>query len=137
MRHTRTSLLLLLSGLLLVGCQTGPTLPKGATMVTVRDNGSRVTLQTGQAIVIELERNPSTGYVWQLVRQVDQGILMPDGTKDWKTAEERASQSNLEMQLLRFVAQGSGTATLQLNYVQPDVGPTADTANFTVYVTVE
>ena len=130
-------LFLLASLVLLVGCQTGPTLPKGAMVVTVTDNGKEVVLQSGQTLVIELERNPSTGFVWQLVQELDQGILMSDGTRDWKTAEERAAQSNLEMQLLRFVAQGLGRTTLQLNYVQPGTGPTDNTATFTVYVKVE
>ena len=122
---------------LLAGCQTGPTLPKNAVVVTVTDNGKELTLQSGQTLVVELERNPSTGFAWQLVQEVDQGILMSDGTRDWKTPEERAAQSNLEMQLLRFVAQGVGRTTLQLNYVQPDRGPTSNSPTFTVYVRVE
>ena len=130
-------ILLLFASVFVAGCQTGPPLPRNAVVVTVTDNGSAVTLQSGQTMVVELERNPSTGYVWQLTEQVDQGIIMPDGTRDWKTEQERAAQSNLEMQMLRFVAQGQGETTLQLNYVRPEVGPTANTANFTVQVTVE
>lgn len=128
---------LLAACVLLIGCQTGPTLPKDAVVVTVTENGQQVGLRSGQMLVVELERNPTTGYAWQLLQEVDQGILMPDGTKDWKTEQERAAQSNLEMQMLRFVAQGQGQTTLQLNYVQPEVGPTTNTTNFTVYVTVE
>ena len=130
-------LLILSSMVILIGCQTGPTLPKGAVVVTVTDNGREVVLQSGQTLVVELERNPSTGFTWQLVQEVDQGILMSDGTRDWKTAEERAAQSNLEMQLLRFVAQGLGRTTLQLNYVQPDIGPTGNPATFTLHIEVE
>ena len=129
--------LLVTCSVYLVGCQSGPPLPANAKVVTIMQNGSSINLKSGQMLVVQLERNPDTGFVWQLVRELDQGILMSDGTKDWKTPQEQANQSNLETQLLRFVAQGQGETTVRLNYIRPEVGPTDNTTQFTVHVDVE
>lgn len=131
------SLLAFATCMLLVACQTGPSLPKDAVLVSASQNQGQVTIRPGQMLVLQLERNPTTGYIWQLTRQIDQAVLMSDGTKDFQTASERASGSNLEMQFLRFVAQSRGEVQINLNYIQADVGPRPDSAHFILDVIVE
>ena len=80
------SLLAFATCILLAACQTGPTLPKNAVLVSASQNQGQVTIQTGQMLVLQLERNPTTGYLWQLTQQIDQAVLMSDGTKDFQTA---------------------------------------------------
>ena len=123
--------------MLLAACQTGPKLPKNSVLVSASQNGGQVTIQAGQMLILQLERNPTTGYLWQLTQQIDQAVLMSDGTKDFQTESEKASGSNLEMQYLRFVAQSRGQVRLNLNYIQADVGPRPDSAHFILDVTVE
>jgi len=44
---------------LVVGCDLS-----GDTVLTASDNGTRIELEEGHALVIELEGNPTTGYQW-------------------------------------------------------------------------
>jgi predicted secreted protein len=131
------SLLAFATCMLLTACQTGPKLPKNAVLVSASQNEGQVTIQTGQMLILQLERNPTTGYIWQLTQQINQAVLMSDGTKDFQTASEKATGSNLEMQYLRFVAQSRGEVRLNLNYIQADVGPRPDSAHFILDVIVE
>lgn len=131
------SLLAFTACILLGGCQTGPSFPKNSVLVSASQNQSQVTLRPGQMLILQLERNPTTGYIWQLTQQINQAVLMSDGTKDFQTASERASGSNLEMQYLRFVAQSRGEVQINLNYIQADVGPRPDSAHFILDVIVE
>lgn len=122
---------------LLVGCHSGPTLPSNAVRIGPAENNGQVTLKTGQMLVIELQRNPSTGYTWQLITDVNQSVIMRDGTKSYQTSEQKSLDDNIEEQLLRFVAQEPGETNIRLNYIQPQFPPNASTPTYTVHVVVE
>lgn len=119
-------------------CQSTPGgIPASAVVVTAAQNGGAVSVKPGQMLVIELSGNPSTGYVWQLVQSPSAQYLLPDGTKRFQSDAERVSQSQIETQYIRFVAQEVGELTLELNYVIPNVGPQPDTRRFSVDVVIE
>ena len=131
----------LLLGFFLVvatACQSTPGgIPANAVLITAAQNGGAVSVSPGQMLVVELSGNPSTGYVWQLVQTPSAQFLLPDGTKQFQTDAERASQSQIKTQFIRFVAQEAGELTLELNYVIPSVGPQPDTRRFSVDVVIE
>ena len=129
--------LALATGVLAIGCASGPKIPSNAVRIGPSENNGRVTLKPGQMLVIQLDRNPSTGYIWQLISEVNQAVIMRDGTQDYQTSQQHSAQDNIEKQLLRFVAQEPGETNIRLNYVQPEFGPTGQTATYTVHVMVK
>ena len=115
------------------GCQTGPALPADAVRVTQDQNNSSITLASGKMMIIELQRNPSTGYVWQLIEMPNQAVLLPDGTKDWKTSQAGTGDSNIETQYIRFVGEQPGETNVRLNYIRPNLSPNESTPTFTIH----
>jgi len=130
-------LALLSSVLFMSGCAAGPSIPSDAIRIGADAHGGRVTLKPGQMLVIDLQRNPTTGFIWQLLAWPDQAVLMPDGTQDFTTRTQRRAQDSIEEQLLRFIAQQPGETNLRLNYIRVGQGPTADTRMFQVHVIVK
>ena len=129
--------LALATGVFAIGCASGPKIPHDAVRIGPTDNNSRVTLQPGQMLVIQLDRNPSTGYTWQLLSEVNQAVIMRDGTQGYQTSQQQSVHDNIEEQLLRFVAQEPGETNIRLNYVQPEFGPTGQPTTYTVHVIVK
>ena len=120
------------------GCSSTPSgIPADAVVAGPGENGSTVRLRSGQMLVIELQSNPSTGYVWQLVREPNAQYLLVDGTKPRQSEAERANESQIETQYIRFVAQEAGETTLDLNYVIPAAGPGPETRRYTLDLVIE
>ena len=136
------STLIIVATLLLIaniaGCGSTPTgIPADAVVAGASQNGSTVRLRSGQMLVVELQSNPSTGYVWQLVREPNARYLLVDGTKTRQSDAERADESQIETQYIRFVAQEAGETTLELNYVVPAAGPGPETRRYTLQLVIE
>ena len=129
--------LFLATACLLNGCATGPSLPSNAVQIGPSQNNSRVTLKPGQMLVIELERNPSTGYIWQFIDTPNQEVVLSDNTLTYQTSQQIADEDNIAEQYLRFVAQQPGETNIRLNYVRPEVGPSASAPIYTIHVVVE
>ena len=120
------------------GCSSTPAgIPADAVVAGASENGSTVRLRSGQMLVVELQSNPSTGYVWQLVREPNAQYLLVDGTKTRQSEAERANESQIETQYIRFVAQEAGETTLDLNYVIPAAGPGPETRRYTLDLVIE
>lgn len=129
--------LALATGVFAIGCDSAPKIPSNAVLIGPLENNGRVTLKPGQMLVIQLDRNPSTGYTWQLLSEVNQAVIMRDGTQGYQTSKQKTDNDNIEEQMLRFVAQEPGETNIRLNYVQPEFGPTGQTAKYTVHVIVK
>ena len=120
------------------GCSSTPAgIPADAVVAGLNENGSTVRLRSGQMLVIKLQSNPSTGYVWQLVREPNARYLLVDGTKPRQSDAERANESQIETQYIRFVAQEAGESTVDLNYVIPAAGPGPETRRYTLDLVIE
>ncbi|MAH66370.1 MAG: hypothetical protein CMJ27_08265 [Phycisphaerae bacterium] len=120
------------------GCSSTPAgIPADAVVAGLNENGSTVRLRSGQMLVIKLQSNPSTGYVWQLVREPNARYLLVDGTKTRQSDAERANESQIETQYIRFVAQEAGESTVDLNYVIPAAGPGPETRRYTLNLVIE
>lgn len=135
-RKHQTFTLLAAAFLLLAGCANGPSIPSDAKRIGAEADRGRVTLTPGQMLVIDLQRNPSTGFMWQLIARPSQAVLLSDGTQDFTTAKQRRAQNAVEEQLLRFIAQQPGETNVHLNYIQLGQGPNEQTRTFQVHVVV-
>ncbi|MDG1978190.1 MAG: protease inhibitor I42 family protein [Phycisphaerales bacterium] len=133
---TATAVVLL--SVVINGCSATPAgIPADAVVAGANENGSTMRLRSGQMLVIELQSNPSTGYVWQLVREPSAQYLLVDGTKTRQSDTERANESQIKTQFIRFVAQEAGETTLEMNYVIPANGPGPETRRYTLDLVIE
>ena len=137
-RSMATATAVVLLSVVINGCSATPAgIPADAVVAGANENGSTMRLRSGQMLVIELQSNPSTGYVWQLVREPNAQYLLVDGTKTRQSDTERANESQIETQFIRFVAQEAGETTLEMNYVIPANGPGPETRRYTLDLVIE
>lgn len=106
--------------------------------LTVKDNGSKVTLKTGDVLSITLDSNPSTGYSWK-VSQNDPKVLLPLGDPQFSLGGKEPMPGAGGTETFQFKALAKGLTPLTLVYVRPwetSVTPTPNDT-FSVTVTVE
>ncbi len=109
-----------LSALVAVSLRSARALDDGPTLVTLRDadNGASITLAPDQILEVNLDQNPSTGFMWEVtgidaanLKQLETSFVPAparlDG-KPWVGAPGR--------QVLRFAALKAGTSALVLAY---------------------
>jgi inhibitor of cysteine peptidase len=77
------------------------------------DNGSRVELQRGQVLVVRLQCNLSTGYVWQ-VKEIDEQVVQKLGEPRFEPGSGRPGAAS--SQLFRFEGVGMGQTPVRLGY---------------------
>ena len=65
-------------------------MPDDDVVLSAEDDGSVVELGEGQALVVTLESNPTTGYSWE-VSEVDEDVLMQIGDSEFKEAAASAA----------------------------------------------
>ena len=83
-----------------------------------------VEVKVGQEFNITLDSNPSTGYQWQLAKQLNGSILVLIGAQYIPSERGRIGAGGTEV--WTFKAVKSGTAEISLEYVRPwetDVPP--------------
>jgi len=92
-----------------------PPLPTEVRL-SAKDHGRQIELTEGQPLVIGLEGNPSTGYMWE-VEEGSEKIIRQAGEIEFR------SESNLlgapAKQIMRFEALEEGQAALELVYRRP------------------
>jgi inhibitor of cysteine peptidase len=90
---------------------------------TKADDDQSIDLVVGQEILVKLEGNPTTGYTWELDKEVNSGMEQV-GEPDYG-ADSNATGSG-GMFKFRFKAVEAGEHTLQLKYwrtFEPDTPP--------------
>ncbi len=97
------------------------------------DSGSRIQLQKGQTLVVELEHNPSTGYNWEAV-DLDQAVLKQVGEPEFEAESDLLGAPGTLT--LRFEAAGAGETELSLVYHRSWEEDAEPLETFTVQVTV-
>jgi inhibitor of cysteine peptidase len=84
------------------------------------DADSQVKLEQGQVLVVTLDSNPTTGYLWEVVEN-QESILEQIGESEFKPSDESeppmAGAGGCE--IFRFKAVSAGQTTLQLVYRRP------------------
>ena len=92
--------------------------------LTAADNGSEIELKKGQALVITLEANPTTGYTWDVVEPLDEQVVQQVGEIEFKPESDLIGAGGV--QTIRFEIVNAGRASLKLIYHRPwetDVEP--------------
>ncbi len=127
MKALRYLVVFLLAELVACGPQSGD--------LTEADNGSRVTLEQGQELVITLESNPTTGYSWH-VMEVDADVLKQVGEIEYKQATGSDGLVGAGgTETIRFEAVATGEATLTLGYFRSwEDEPPVETFTLTVVI---
>ena len=94
----------------------------GEVKLSAKDDGCQIELKEDQVLVISLESNPSTGYMWE-VEEADETILRQPGKMEFEPELHLLGASGLlgapAKQILRFEAVAAGQTTLRLVYRRP------------------
>ena len=104
-------LALILSVLFFSGCG-----PAKEIKLDASANGRQVELRKGQTLVITLESNPTTGFMWEVV-ELDESILRQMGEAEFQPESEALGAGGTET--FRFQAMSPGQAALKLVYHRP------------------
>ncbi len=109
--------------------------------LTEKDDGGQVNLQSDEALVITLEGNPSTGYIWETAGPAvqDQPLLRQVGESQFETKPGLLGAGGPLLgapagQTLRFEAVAAGQAELRLVYHRPWEKGTAPAKTFAIQV---
>lgn len=94
----------------------------GEVRLSAADDGRQIELKEGQVLVISLESNPSTGYMWE-IEEADEGILRQTGKIEFEPESHLLGAPGLlgapSKQILRFEAVATGQTDLRLVYRRP------------------
>lgn len=93
--------------------------PPSEVRLDAADEGQRVELSEGQVLVVSLESNPSTGYMWEMaeVGAEGQGMLRQRGETEFQPESGLLGAPGME--IMRFEAVREGQTTLELVYHRP------------------
>ncbi len=83
---------------------------------TIKDNGRTVELQLDSPFEIELEGNPTTGYVWQVV-EIDTSVVRQEGQPAYQRSDDVQGAGGIYTFRFRTVAEGK--TPLVLIYSRP------------------
>ena len=89
------------------------------------DNGRQIKVKKGQVLVVILESNPTTGYLWEVV-ECEQRILQQVGEAEFEPESDKIGAPGVAT--LRFKALNTGSTALRLIHHRPwekDVDPLA------------
>lgn len=92
--------------------------------LTEAQNGKSVVVAKGASIVVSLESNPSTGYVWQVGKN-DNTVLKLIGAPAFEPGVNQMPGAPGH-QLFKFEAVATGSDAIELGYVRPwekDIAP--------------
>ena len=89
--------------------------PAGGTPVnlTEADAGKTIQLHPGDTLIVTLDGNPTTGYMWERENN-DDGVLVQVGDPEFQPASQALGGSGKV--LLRFEAKARGETALNLVY---------------------
>jgi inhibitor of cysteine peptidase len=119
----------------LPACSRSDNAVSGNTInVTEADNERALTLASGDRLVVSLASTPGTGFGWK-VADVDGKVLRETGAPAL-IPNPHPMPGAPATQVFRFVATGSGSAGLELDYVRPWEKGAAPARTFHLGVTV-
>ena len=107
-----------ISAMALVGCSAAqpPTPHEVRLKEKGGDCGSSVDLNTGDALVLDMDGNPTTGYVWE-VESSDPAVIKSAGEPEFNADSTAVGAGGTVT--FRFTAVAKGQATLKLTYHRP------------------
>ena len=108
--------------------------PLNLINATESDNGSALTLHSGEGLSISLAITTGTGYGWQVVH-IDRKVLRQD-SQPTLVQSAHPIPGATATQVFRFMVAGLGKTQLELDYVRPWQKGVAPARTFSVEVTV-
>ncbi|OQY36350.1 MAG: hypothetical protein B6243_03410 [Anaerolineaceae bacterium 4572_5.2] len=129
MRKIRFFGVCFLAGIFLVAC--------GVKEISLgaEDAGKKIELTVGEKMLVTLDSNPTTGFVWEIA-EIDEAVLLQQGEAKY-SSEETSLVGSGGVEAFTFEAVGAGKTALQLIYHRPweeDVEP-VEVFSVTVVVT--
>ena len=103
-------------------------------MLTQADNGRTIQAHTGDQIIISLDENPSTGFLWA-IDKTDNSMLTQQSS-DFTPMPGGALGSG-GTRVFTFVAKNAGTVNLQLKYWRSFEGDSSIIRRFNVTIQVQ
>ncbi|MFC2055485.1 protease inhibitor I42 family protein [Chloroflexota bacterium] len=97
------------------------------------DDGSQVELKAGQTLIVSLEGNPTTGYMWE-AEDLDEQVLRQAGETEFKPESDAIGAGGV--QTLRFETVKTGQTTLKLVYHRSWEADVEPAETFSVQVVV-
>lgn len=128
------SLLAVTSALLLAGCAPSLFPTEMPVTASLSDSGGTASLVPYQPLVVRLQSNPSTGYIWSYAVAGDDVLRLE--TVDGELAGKNGMVGAPGEQVWSFRAQGAGRAVLTYVYARPWEKNTPPAKIFTLKVEV-
>lgn len=126
---------LLVLSILLIGCAspvvTPTTDPAGSTRPAITDPFQPIEVQAGETFNIVIDSNPSTGYHWEIVGELN-GV---EFVSTEYTADEPVAPGSGGVDIWTFKAVSSGEAQITLGSFPP--GATEPDQNVTFHIVVK
>ena len=105
--------------------------------LTSVDNGKNIKVKVGEQIVVVLEGNPSTGYIWE-AKDLDASMIQQVGETEFKSSNSNPGFAGAGGTLtLKFRALKVGTTSLTLVYHRPWETDVKPLSSFTTTITVK
>ena len=123
-RHLRARRLLALAAVCVVVAVAAPG-SVSADTVAERDDAVRVSIRTGQTLVIRLRENPSTGYRWRVVRRPRPAVLRYRSRRFVSSDCPAGSTGCPGHRFYRYAAEETGVTSLTLKLYPPGRGTRA------------
>ena len=105
--------------------------------VTSADNGKTLTAKVGQAIVVSLKGNPTTGYTWILAGIDSPAVALDGKIKYQENAHPEGMVGVPGMFQAKFKALQPGKATVKLEYRRPWEKDKQPAETFSITISVE
>ena len=120
---------------LLSSSTTMPSKSDKEVLVTEKDDGKTIVLTRDSILVVKLESQLGTGYVWD-IEGIDASRLKLLGKPTLEMPEKQAPGAR-EFQIFKFEPKEPGALVLKLRYVRPWEKPLKPTKTFTLKITVK
>jgi inhibitor of cysteine peptidase len=98
------------------------------------DNGRKLELREGQEIVVSLESNPTTGYIWE-ISNIGDGIIAQVGETTYESKSDLVGAGGI--QVFRLKANESGVTDLNFVYHRPWEKNVKPVRTFSLKITVK
>jgi len=124
--------------LIVAGCTSGGNGTNGESEPQdFTDPSSTIKVNVGEKFAISMDSNATTGYEWQLAKELDENIVKQVGDPQYimeEGTEERVGAGGTEV--WTFEGTGAGDATISFEYVRPweEEEEPAETKDFKVEV---
>ncbi|MFC1847763.1 protease inhibitor I42 family protein [Chloroflexota bacterium] len=129
-------------GLLIIASVIGVTAasagPGDTTTVDTSDSGSQIELAVGDTLRVELESNPTTGFMWVLAENSDGSVLQGEGHEYvMDEAGEPPQPGTGGKEFWTFTAVATGETTISMEYSRPWEGGEKAVRTFDLTVVVK